>query len=132
LGSQYLEAWERKLKGVFNEIDHYLEDKYGGLYPLHPARPKRGRTSNSSHDGLFNVGASYSLGIGSTYGEGYVVDVRMVTLQRVPEEVIDTIEEEVVVLLEQKLPEAFPDHKLQVELDGHVYKIFGDLDLGAL
>ncbi len=124
--------WERRLREVFDEIDDILEDEYGAKYPLHPARARRGRTANKSQDGLFNVGAAYSAGLGSEYGEGYIVEIRLVTLSKVPREIRERIEDEVVELLNEKLPESFPDHDLRVERDGHLYKIVGDLSLGSL
>ena len=125
-----LEEWERKLRQVFDRIDDYLEDKYGSMYPLHPARARRGRTSSKSHDGLFNVGAAYSAGFGSEHGEGYVLEVRFSTLRRVPKDIRAKIEAEVVELLEKELPEKFPGKKLTVKRDGRLYKIIGDLSLG--
>jgi hypothetical protein len=121
------EEWESRLKRVFDRIDDYLEEKYGHEYPLHPARPARGVTSSKSHDGLFNIGASFSAGYGSERGPGYVVQVRMVTLTRVPQYIRDRIEEEAVHRLREELPKEFPDRKLEVERDGPVYKIHGDL-----
>ena len=60
MGYSDIEEWERKLKRVFDDIDDYLEEKYGHLYTLHPARAERGETSNKEQDGLFNVGATFS------------------------------------------------------------------------
>ncbi len=114
---------------MFDRIDDCLEEKYGHEYPLHPARPARGVTSSKSHDGLFNIGASFSAGYGSKRGPGYVVQVRMVTLTRVPQYIRDRIEEEAVQRLREELPKEFPDRKLEVERDGPVYKIHGDLRL---
>lgn len=127
-----LVIWEKKLKTLFDQIDDNLEEKYGKLYSLHPHRAKRGSTSNKEQDGLFNVGASYSLGIGSKYGAGYVIEVRLVTLSRVHREIRSQIEEEVVRILKRELPRTFPPQKLNVERDGNVYKIYGDLHLGLL
>ncbi len=121
--------WERTLGAVFDEIDDYLEDHYGSDYQLHPARAARGTTSNKEQDGLFNVGASYSAGFGSKLGAGYVIDVRMSTLSRVPKEVRKVIELNVIRMLREKLPSAFPGKNLDVEQDGNVYKIYGDLSL---
>ncbi|MFP4364335.1 MAG: hypothetical protein ACLFR1_10765 [Spirochaetia bacterium] len=123
---------EKEMKAVFDEIDVYLEDKYGDMYPLHPARPPRGTTSSVSHDGLFNVGASFSAGYGSQYGRGYVVDVHMSTLSLVSEKDKEKILTEVMDLLRDKLKTKFPNRKLLVERDGNVVKIFGDFSLGTL
>ncbi len=123
---------ELSLRHLFGEVDAYLEDRYGGAYSLHPARPSRGTTSYHAHDGLFDVGASFSLGYGSTYGRGYVVDVRIVTLERVPaderEEILDDAEEKIRELL----PAYFPDRDLAVSRDRRTFKIHGDLSLGKV
>lgn len=124
-----IEEWESKLKRVFDRVDDYLEEKYGRKYPLHPARPARGTTSSKAHDGLFDLGASFTAGYGSERGPGYVVEVRMVTLTRVPHYIRSRIEDEVVERLREELPKEFPDRGLQVERDGQVYKIHGDLRL---
>jgi len=121
--------WERKLRTVFNQIDDYLEDHYGSDYPLHPVRARRGTTASKEHDGLFNVGASYSAGFGSEHGAGYVVEVRMSTLSHVPKNVRKVIELNVVRLLREKLPSVFPGKNLTVLKDGDAYKICGDLSL---
>jgi hypothetical protein len=122
-----VEEWESRLRRVFDRVDDYLEEEYGRRFPLHPARPARGKTSSKAHDGLFNIGASFSAGYGSKRGPGYVVEVRMVTLTRVPQYIRDQIEEEAVERLRQELPREFPDRELRVERDGPVYKIYGDL-----
>lgn len=124
--------WESKLKDVFDRIDHKLEDKYGKTYPLHPTRQPSGTTANPEFDGLFNIGAAFSAGYGSEYGHGYVVDVRMATLSKVPDDVMNRIREEVVEELKRELPHAFPGRDLRVERDGSVFKIVGDLELGTV
>ena len=60
-----LRTWEKQLKEIFSNLDIHLEDKYGKLYPLQPNRPVRGTTANNAYDGLFDVGASFSLGKGT-------------------------------------------------------------------
>lgn len=124
--------FDDNLKKIFNWIDDYLEDRYGDLFPLHPARAGRGETSNKSHDGLFSVTSSYTAGIGSEKGKGYAVEIRLVTLQTVDKGIREKIEKEVVALIDKKLDEYFPDRKLDVSKDGNVIKIFGDLSLGVL
>lgn len=123
-------AWEKRLQRVFDDIDHIMEDRYGDRYPLHPSRPERGETSNPSADGLFDLGAAFSAGYGSEHGRGYLVSIRLSTRARIPADVMEQIEQEVVGLLHEKLPVAFPNRTLQVERDGHSFKIIGDLSLG--
>jgi hypothetical protein len=123
-------AWERKLKKVFRQIDERLEAEYGDRYPLHPARPEEGSTANPAHDGLFNIGASFSGGFGSQHGAGYVVNVQMATLEDVDDAVREEIEQRVAAELEAELPKAFPNRHLKVSRDGHTFKIHGDLSLG--
>lgn len=132
MGLTRLEKWDRCLKAVFDEIDQELEAKYGDRYPLHPNRPPSGATANREDDGLFDLGASYTVGIGSQYGPGYVMKARMATLRKVPPEVQAKLETFVAQQLKAKLPIAFPNTNLHVDLDGHVYKIHGDLSLGRL
>ncbi len=122
--------WERRLKKVFDAIDAELEERYGTRYPLHPARPDKGRTANPAYDGLFNVGASFSAGYGSQHGRGYVVRLRVATLENVPKGVVEEMEEFVAGRLREELPKAFPDRELEVTRDGHAFKIHGDLGLG--
>jgi hypothetical protein len=124
--------WETKLKAIFDKIDDFLEDKYGHLYPLHPSRAPRGSTSNKEHDGLFNIGASFSAGFGSEYGAGYIVEIRMATLSHVPMDVRAQIEKDVIKILNRELDLQFPQKILDVTKDGEVYKIHGDLSLGQL
>jgi hypothetical protein len=124
-----VEFWERKLKKLFDEIDDEIEERFGSLYNLHPARAKRGSTANKEQDGLFDIGASFSAGFGSDYGRGYVLDVDMVTLEHIPAEVQRHIEEIVVGLIREKLPRFFPGKDLDVKRDGNVFKIIGDLSL---
>lgn len=127
-----LVRFEAKLKEIFDEIDEALEKKYGGMYPRHPNRPPFGATSNREHDGLFNIGASFTAGYGSKYGRGYVIELKVATLSHVPEQVCREMENDAVGLLRKRLSERFPDRFLTVEEDGPVYKIYGDLSLGRL
>ncbi|MAG13192.1 MAG: hypothetical protein CMN78_01210 [Spirochaetales bacterium] len=128
--SDRITEWEGNLKKVFDMIDDEVEDKFGRLYPLHPARPPRGMTASREQDGLFNIGASFSAGFGSTFGRGYVIDIDMVTLRSVPVTVKRQVEETVVKRLREELPKYFPGKNLQVQKDGEVFKIFGDLSFG--
>lgn len=122
-----VEEWEDRLKDVFDQIDHELEESYGDSFDLHPARPERGTTANPQADGLFNVGATFSAGYGTVTGRGYVVRVQMSTLEKVPELIREQIRNEVAERLRQMLPDSFPGKDLRVVREGFVYKITGDL-----
>ena len=128
-----LERWEHRLKQIFDEIDTEFEAE--GLYRKfrrHPNRPPAFATSNREDDGLFDLGAAFTVGIGSRHGPGYVVQARIATLDDVPPETQEKFEIEVVRRLQRKLPAAFPGVELHVNRDGPVYKIHGDLSLGTL
>ncbi len=125
-----LVKWEKALKSVLDEVDIVLEERYGGKYDLHPARRPHGSTSNRSHDGLFDIRGEFTLGLGSTAGRGYIVDIDLKTLENVPGDVIERIEDDAITELRQRLPRVFPDRELHIERDGNVIKITGDLSLG--
>ena len=124
-----LEEWEGRLYTLLREIDGVLEDKYGKLYPLHPARPQRGETANPQYDGLFRITASYSAGYGSKFGPGYIFRVELVTFEMVPDETRLRIEEEAMQMAEDGLKRVFPERELSIARDGNVIKIYGDLSL---
>ena len=121
--------WEKRLKTVFDEIDVELEAVYGEHFDLHPSRPEHGTTSSREMDGLFNVGASYSAGFGSRLGAGYVVDIRLSTLQHIPKELKLKLRDKVQAMLIEKLPAAFPGKKLHVDRERRHLRIHGDLSL---
>ena len=127
-----LERWEARLKQVFDEINDEFEAEYGQRARRHPNRPPHGATSNREDDGLFDLGAAFTVGIGSAHGPGYVVQARIATLDAVPPAVQAKLEAEVARRLQEKLPAAFPGVVLHVDRDGPVYKIHGDLSLGTL
>ncbi|MBO7298713.1 MAG: hypothetical protein J6V41_02740 [Kiritimatiellae bacterium] len=124
-----LEEWEERLYTLLREIDGALEDKYGKLYPLHPARPQRGETANPQYDGLFRITASYSAGYGSKLGPGYIFRVELVTFEMVPDTIRQTIEAEAIQMAEDGLKRIFPERELSIARDGNVIKIYGDLSL---
>jgi len=125
-------AFKNKLLLATHEVDQYLEDKYKGCFPLHPNRPERGTTSNPQMDGLFNVGLSFSPGYGSKFGRGYVLDLTISTLAKVPHELREKIQGEAVDVLKNALKKHLPERDLQIDWDHKVYKIHGDLSLGSL
>ena len=128
-----LERWEHRLKQIFDEIDSELEAEGAcRKFKRHPNRPPAGATSNREDDGLFDLGAAFTVGIGSAHGPGYVVQARIATLDAIPAAQQEKFEADVVRRLKEKLPAAFPDVALHVDRDGPVYKIHGDLSLGSL
>ncbi len=128
-----LERWEDQLKKIFDEIDTEFESEGRGTrYPRHPRRPAAFATSNREDDGLFDLGAAFTVGIGSKHGAGYVLQARIATLDNVPKKIQQKFEDEVVRRLKEKLPDAFPGVELHVDRDGTIYKIYGDLSLGSL
>jgi hypothetical protein len=132
-GLTRVERWDARLKSVFDEIDRELESVDGLRHvPLHPVRPPAGSTSNPEDDGVLELGANYTVGIGSKYGPGYVLRIRVATLEEVDPEGYKMLEDTVVELLRQKLPAAFPGANLSVDRDGSVYKIHGDLSLDGI
>ena len=120
-------AWEKKLQTVFDGIDVELETAYADRFDLHPTRPAHGATSSREMDGLFNVGASYSAGFGSRLGPGYVVDIRLSTLQRIPKALKLELRDKVQTMLKEKLPTAFPGKLLYIDRERRHLRIHGDL-----
>jgi hypothetical protein len=127
-------AFDNRMKELFDEVDHYIEDLYGHKYPLHPARPARGETSNPEADGLFKISANFSPGFGSKLGRGYVINVKISTLEKVDEDVRRKIYETTVKKVKELLPVYFPERELVVRLcnDKNHFKIQGDFSLGTI
>jgi len=122
--------FDDRMKKLFDEVDNYIEDIYGGRYDLHPTRPARGQTSNPEADGLFNIGANFTPGYGSALGRGYLIDISMSTLDKVDEGVRREIYEAASGKVKELLPVHFPERKLAVRRDGNHFKIQGDFSLG--
>lgn len=125
------QALEQTLSRMCSDLDNYLEDKYGRTYPVHPNRPIRGKAANPAHDGLFSTGTMFTLGFGSKYGRGYILDMEIRTLTPVDPATRRMIEEDGVSFLSGRLKDYFPDRDLRIERDGRVWKIVGDFSLGT-
>jgi len=119
-------SFESQLSVLCQMTDNYLEDSFGHLYPLHPNRMKRGEGANPSYDGLFSTTFAFSLGYGSKYGRGYVVQVDIRTLSPVSTEIRKEIDNRTFEYLREKLLEVFPDRELSIVKDGNLMKITGD------
>ena len=127
-----LAQWEKALKTLLDEVDDALENRFGDLWRLHPARPERGATANKAHDGLFDITANFSLGLGSTKGRGYAIDIHVATLETLAPEERLRIEDEAQRLIAARLTQAFPGRELFIDRDGPVLKLHGDLSLGPI
>jgi hypothetical protein len=125
-----LQAFTEALEALFREVDAELEDRYGGRFPLHPNRPRRGETSNPEMDGLFEVAPDFTLGFGSVKGRGYLVSLRVATLERVPPGDFDALMNHTAELVRERLPRFFPGRRLELVRDGPRFKITGDFSLG--
>jgi hypothetical protein len=125
-----LAAFTDTLETLFHEADEFLEDEWGGSFPLHPNRPGRGTTFNPEMDGLFEIAPDFTLGIGSEKGRGYRVSFRAATLERVPPEQVDFLMGQAAAFIKRKLPDYFPGRHLEVVRDGKGFKITGDFSLG--
>jgi hypothetical protein len=125
-----LAAFTAALEAMFRETDEELEDRFGGLFSLHPNRPRRGETSNPEMDGLFEIAPDFSPGFGSEKGRGYIVSLRVATLEKVPPENFEALMTEAAGLIREKLSRCFPGRSLEVVRDGKRFKIVGDFSLG--
>jgi hypothetical protein len=125
-----LTAFTVTLDALFREVDNFLEDEWGEVFSLHPNRPVRGFTENPEMDGLFEIGADFSPGIGSEQGRGYIVSFRAATLEKIPPEQFEFLMQEAAALVGDKLPRYFPGRDLKVVRDGRRFKIVGDFSLG--
>jgi len=124
--------FDTRLKELFDEVDHYIEDRYGDMYSLHPVRPARGETANPEADGLFNIGATFTPGFGSELGRGYLIDISISTLDRVDTKIRRGIYEAAAEKVRELLPLHFPERELTVQRDGNHFKIQGDFSLGEI
>jgi hypothetical protein len=124
--------FDERLKKLFDEVDDYIEDRYGERYVLHPVRPVRGETSNPEADSLFNIGANFTPGYGSELGRGYIIDISMSTLEKVDEGVRREIYEAAAEKVKELLPLHFPERELTVRRDKNHFKIQGDFSLGVI
>ncbi len=124
------QEWDDRLFAVFEKVDAYLEDTYGDRFKRHPNRPPRGDAAYGALDGLFNIGASFSPGYGSELGRGYVIEVVISTLEKVPPGERKEIVMDAIRKTREELKKAFPERDLRVSRDGDLFKIHGDTGLG--
>ena len=125
-----LAAFTRTLEALFHEVDDELEDRWGQSFSLHPNRPLRGQTCNPEMDGLFEIAPDFTVGIGSEKGRGYIISLRVATLDHVPPSQHEAFMTEAALLIRERLPWFFPGRQLEVVRDGKRFKITGDFSLG--
>ena len=125
--------FDARMKKLFDEVDHYIEDLYCGKYSLHPVRPPRGETANPESDGLFNIGANFTAGHRTKLGRGYLIDIKIATLDKVDDDIRREIYQAVADKVNELLPLHFPERKLVVnQVMDTKYKIQGDFCLGIM
>ena len=124
------EILEEKMAQLCQALDNHLEDIYGDHYRLHPNRLRRGKGSNPSFDGLFSTSLAFTLGYGSEYGRGYVVNVEIRTLDKVSQYDSTKIQAEAFSFISQNLKKFIPDQGLKIVQDGNLMKVIGDFSLG--
>jgi len=122
--------FDKRLKNLFDEVNDYIEELYGHKYPLHPVRPGHRETSDPEADGLFDIGADFTPGFGSELGRGYVINLKIATLEKVNETNREKIYEAAVMKVKELLPIHFPERELTVNKEKNHYKIQGDFSLG--
>jgi hypothetical protein len=125
-----LQAFTQRLEELFREVDTELEDQYKDRFPLHPNRPSRGETCNPEMDGLFEVAPDFTPGFGSEKGRGYLISLRVATLEWVPPAEFEALMIHAAELVRERLPRFFPDRSLELVRDGRRFKITGDFSLG--
>lgn len=130
MSSPKQEELERRLDRMCMALDNCLEDQYTDIFPIHPNRPVRGAGANPSYDGVFATSIAFTLGYGSRYGRGYVVNVDVRTLQGVSPAQKEEIDNLAFMFIKKALPVSFPERKLDIVRDGKLLKIIGDFSLG--
>jgi hypothetical protein len=118
------------LEALFKEVDEVLETHWGNAFSLHPNRPQKGSTSNPEMDGLFEIAPDFTVGLNSQKGRGYIVSLRVATLEKIPPKMYESFMEESAALIAERFPIFFPGRKLSVVRDGKIFKIIGDFSLG--
>lgn len=124
------EKMEDALFQALERTDAEMERRYGDRFRLHPARLPDGKAASRQYDGLFSLSAGFSAGFGSQYGPGYALDLRMVTLDAVPDDFRAQFEREAIELLQQELDREMPERHLKIVRDVSGWKIVGDLHIG--
>jgi hypothetical protein len=124
-----LETFDSTLIALLHEVDHLLEQRYRDRFIPHPARPAYGTTASPQYDGLFTLQANFTAGIGSRYGAGYALSLRIATLMPIDPALKEECETTMVQHLLRRLPEVFPTRALSIDKDLYGWKLHGDLSI---
>jgi len=125
-----LRAFDAQLRSLFAEVDRRLEDRWGDAFSRHPNRPRRGATADPEMDGLFEIAPDFTPGIGTELGRGYIISLRIATLEKVDPARYEDLMAESAAAIQELLPRYFPERSLRVVRDGPRFKIIGDFALG--
>ncbi len=123
---------EQQLRSLCDDLDEYLEEKYGSEYQLKANRLARGKAASGQYDGLFATACSFTPGYGSSYGKGYIVQITICTFDWIEPKRRKEMLEDAKEHVRSTLPLYFPHRKLEVVHDGNVMKIIGDFSLGEV
>lgn len=121
---------EKQFSLLAQALDNALEDKFGAQFKLHPNRQKRGAGANPSFDGLFATTVAFTLGYGSEFGRGYIVNIDVRTLESVPLKTKEEINSFAKDFLSKNLKVFIPDREIKLVKDGKLLKLVGDFSLG--
>ncbi len=123
---------DKTLRKMLDELDEYLEVKYGDKYILHPNRLPKGGAASPLYDGLFSTSTKFSMGYGTKTGRGYDVVIDISTLEYVKNEFRSKLEDDAAEKLRSLLPIYFPNRELSVLKEHNYYKLVGDFSLGSV
>lgn len=123
---------EELLFQALENTDEEMERRFGDRFVLHPARLPHGKAARREYDGLFSFTAGFSAGYGSKFGPGYALSFRLVTLDNVPAEFRNEVENAAIEELRRQLAALFPERKLDIVKDVNGWKIVGDLSIGSV
>ncbi|MCR5732214.1 MAG: hypothetical protein K6G51_04685 [Sphaerochaetaceae bacterium] len=110
-------------------IDNHLEDMFSEEINIHPSRMKRGVGANPIHDGIFSVTIIFSMGYGTKYGRGYIINLSISTLDNISYELKQRIEEETFDFVSRHVNEYIPNRNIECVRDAGLIKLIGNFTL---
>lgn len=110
-------------------IDNYLEDTFSDEITIHPMRMKRGKGANPIHDGVFSTTIIFSMGFGTKYGRGYIINISISTLDNVSSHLKERIEEATFDFASKHAEEYLPGRNVECVRDAGLIKLIGNFSL---